>query len=366
MDRLVGSCLAKRRQSTPASNACKPQGHPLLYANNNRLKRPRSSRGFLALAVEKLTHLRMSDIFILVGIMGGFALLAQSLLVILHELGHAGPALLFTRANVAIYLGSYGDSTNTWRLRVGLLTIYAKRSLFWNKGLCVLDNGKLSRPEQYMVILGGVLISLLIAMLSFYGALAIDLHGSVKLFLFLLTLFAVVSLVTNLVPSQRGGLPNDGLLLKLLLADSKQTATFSPELKALIARSRDVAIDLGYEYVSTLHVLLADCAMPYPYSLVHLLFATSEEYSAFYEGCRLGPAAAGVGSLPLTAELEQALKEIAIAHHYGFCRELYPCHLLVAASQVTDSTFRQVAQDAATLLPQLLTYYHTFDELMAD
>jgi hypothetical protein len=308
----------------------------------------------------------MSDIFILGGIIGGLALLAQSLLIILHELGHAGPALLFTRANVAIYLGSYGDSTNTWRLRVGLLTIYATRSLFWNKGLCVHDSAKLSRPEQYMVILGGVLISLSIAVLGFYGALAIDLHGSVKLFLFLLTLFAIVSLVTNLVPSQRGGLPNDGLLLKLLLADNKQAATFSPELKALIARSREVAIDLGYEYVSTLHILLADCAMPYPYSLVHLLFATAEDYSAFYEGCRLGPATVGVGSLPLTTELEQAFKEIAIAYQYGFCREPYPCHLLIAASQVIGSDFRQVAQDDATLLPQLLTYYHTFDELMAD
>ncbi|RZK13562.1 MAG: hypothetical protein EOO56_26805, partial [Hymenobacter sp.] len=204
--------------------------------------------------------------FAFFGILGGFALLVLPLLILLHELGHAVPALLFTRAGVTMYLGSYGKSDNMWRIQIGLLEIYLQRSLIWRKGLCVYAGAGLSKAQQGTIILGGVLVSVLLAALGFYGALAINLHGSVKLFMFLLFLFAAVSLVANLVPSQRSGLPNDGLLLKRLLLGEQPTVPFSPELKELIARSREVAIDLGYDYISTLHLLLADCTMPYPYS----------------------------------------------------------------------------------------------------
>jgi len=223
----------------------------------------------------------------------------------------------------------------------------------------------LSKAQQCVIILGGVMVSVLIAALGFYGALAINLHGSVKLFMFLLFMCATFSVVTNLVPSQRGGIPNDGLLLKMLLLGDQPTVSFAPELKELIARSREVAIDLGYDYISTLHVLLADFTMAYPYSLNGLFFPDLEARTAFYESHRLGPANSAAGSLPLTVEYEQVLKLAPLAQQYGFGKELYPCHLFVAASQVADAEFSQVVPTTTDLTQVLLTYYRTFDELLA-
>lgn len=298
------------------------------------------------------------------GVLLGFVLLVYPLLVLLHELGHAVPALLFTRARVAVYLGTYGDHDNSWRLRVGLLEIYLKKwTFFWSKGLCVPSSSDMTTTQQVLMTLGGVTVSLAIAVLGFYGALLFDWHGAVKLFLFLLTIFAVVTLITNLIPREYAGLASDGLLLKQLLTGKRLAATFTPELQALIARSREVAIDLGYDYISTLHLFLADCAMPYPYSLTSVFFADAAAYQEFYEQHRVGPVNAGAGSLPITTEFEQALKQAAAARRHGFGPRLYPCHLFLAATEVPDSVFAQVAAEPAALPQTLLAHYRQFGEL---
>jgi len=302
--------------------------------------------------------------YVFFGIIGGVILLVLPLLILLHELGHAVPALLFTKSGVTMYIGAYEESTNMWRIQIGSLEVYVKRSLLWRKGLCVYAGSGLSKAQRCIIILGGVLVSVLMAAVGFYGALAINLHGSVKLFMFLLFICATFSIVTNLVPSRRGGIPNDGMLLKMLLLDDQPTLSFAPELKELIARSREVAIDLGYDYISTLHVLLADCTMTYPYSLAGLFFPDLEARTAFYESHRLGPANLAAGSLPITAEYGQALKLAPMSRQYGFCEELHPCHLFVAASQVAGAEFSQAVPAATDLTQVLLTYYRTFDELL--
>ena len=85
-----------------------------------------------------------------------------------------------------------------------------------------------------------------------------------------------------------------------------------------------------------------------------------------YESCRLGPAKAGVGALPLTTEFEQALKHTPFAQQYGFRAELYPCHLFLAAAGVADAAWLEVLTPAADLPAQLLAHYGSFAELMAD
>ncbi len=48
------------------------------------------------------------------------------LVTLLHELGHAIPALLVTRKKVTIYIGSYGDPQKSLCFRVGLLEFYVR------------------------------------------------------------------------------------------------------------------------------------------------------------------------------------------------------------------------------------------------
>lgn len=295
-------------------------------------------------------------------------MLAYPILVLVHELGHAVPALLLTRAPVTVYLGSYGDRRNTWRVQLGELEFYLKRNLFWTKGLCVHTGQNLSRGAHILIVLGGVAVSVLVATLSFYGALVFDLHGAVKLLLFMMVLLAGVSLVANLVPSTRAGFASDGMLLKSLLTNKQYAPVvkFSPEIQALIAQSRTVAIDLGYDSISTLHLFLADCAMPYLYSLAGLCFPNQAAYADFYENCRLGPAKTGAGSLPLTVEFEQMLKLAPLTRPVGFRSELYPCHLFLAAATVPDAAWLGFLVPTADLPAQLLAYYRSFPELMTD
>lgn len=299
------------------------------------------------------------------GLLAVLRLVVWPLVILLHELGHAVPALLFTRARVTIYLGSYGDRDHSWRMQVGLLEIYWKKwSLYWSGGLCVPSSQNMTTAQQQVImLLGGVLVSLAVAALGFYGALVFDLHGSVKLFMFMLTLFAAFTLVTNLVPRENAGMPSDGLLLIRLLTGHKLQAAFSPALQQLIARSREVAIDLGYEHISTLHAFLADCTMPYPYSLTSVFFTDSEAQQVFYEQHRVGPARANVGSLPLTVEFDQTLKLTPSARRHGLCQILHPCHLFLAAAEVSSSGFCQVAANAPDLSQLLLTHYRSFNEL---
>ncbi|MBF9143391.1 hypothetical protein [Hymenobacter properus] len=285
------------------------------------------------------------------------------LLIVLHELGHALPALLFTRAKVTVYLGSYDDSANSWRTQLGLLEIYAKRSFFWNVGRCVPSSQNMTTTQQIIMVLGGAVGAFAVAALGFCGALVFDLHGALKLFMFSLTLVAAAMLVGNLAPRERNGMANDGWLLKQLLANRMVQNTFAPELEQLIARSREVAIDLGYDYISTRHLFLADCLMPYRYSLANVFFPDPAAREAYYEQHRVGPANPAAGSLPLTQEFDQALRRAPAARRHGLSKQLYPCHVFLAATEVANSEFNRVAMDAATLPQTLLSHYRLFDEL---
>ena len=292
-------------------------------------------------------------------------LIVQPLILLLHELGHALPALIFTRANVEIYIGSSGEQDNSWRIRVGMLELYLKRRFPWTTGLCVSNLNGLPRAQQILVVMGGVTVTVVVAVAGFWAALAFDLHGSIKLLLSLLVVFSLITLVTNLLPVERDGRASDGLVLKHLLFDGELQSAFSPELQALLARSREVALELGYPYISTVHVLLADCTMPYPYALRDLLFADAAALTTFHEEQRIGAANPNPVPLPLTIELDQVLRRATTSRHHGLSQILYPAHLFVAASEQPNSAFAQVVTAEAGLPQILLAHYRSHDELWA-
>ena len=71
--------------------------------------------------------------------------LAYFVTVTLHELGHAIPALLMTRDEVTIYIGSIGSPYNSFHLTTGRLEIYCKYNpLLWYKGCCLCSDDYLS------------------------------------------------------------------------------------------------------------------------------------------------------------------------------------------------------------------------------
>ncbi|UAY53358.1 M50 family metallopeptidase [Ferruginibacter albus] len=141
---------------------------------------------------------------------------------LLHELGHAIPALIFTKKPVEIYLGSYGDKKQSISLTIGRLSIWLRYiPLKWRGGLCIAETKNLSTFQQIIYILGGPLFSLIIAVLFCWWAFYEDQHGAIKLICLFIAVVSLISFISNLIPHRIKGvdraLSSDGHKLSLLL-----------------------------------------------------------------------------------------------------------------------------------------------------
>ena len=171
--------------------------------------------------------------------------------VALHELGHGIPALLITKQKVSLYIGSYGDSKKSLRVKLGLLHFYFTYNIFaWNKGLCVPSAKKISLNNQIIYILGGPIISLTTVIGALYLAFTYDINGMHKLLLIFLLISALIDFVYSLVPSStpykaaNGNLLyNDGENLRRLFYLKKLPTEFSDATESYHAQKfEDAAI----------------------------------------------------------------------------------------------------------------------------
>lgn len=88
--------------------------------------------------------------------------LAFFVTVILHELGHAIPALMMTRDDVTIYVGSFGSPYDCFRFTIGKIDVYCKYNpLLWYKGCCVHSGDYLSIDQRIGIVAGGPIASIL-------------------------------------------------------------------------------------------------------------------------------------------------------------------------------------------------------------
>ena len=165
-----------------------------------------------------------SSIFILI-FLGSFGI-GWPILTFLHELGHALPGLLFTRQKVTIYIGSLGDKEKSYKLKIGLLEIWMMKNFFtWRSGICITSGKIASKTGNFIFIASGATLSFSIAVLLFTLGLKLDLHGTIKLALFLLAFLGCIDFIRNLFPLNSPiPLPdgtvtyNDGQLLRLLFS----------------------------------------------------------------------------------------------------------------------------------------------------
>jgi membrane-associated protease RseP (regulator of RpoE activity) len=82
--------------------------------------------------------------------------------VTLHELGHAIPALLMTRDEVTIFVGSFGSPYKSFRFTMGRLEFYCKYNpLLWYKGCCLCSDDYLSIDQRIWFVAGGPIASFL-------------------------------------------------------------------------------------------------------------------------------------------------------------------------------------------------------------
>jgi tetratricopeptide (TPR) repeat protein len=143
---------------------------------------------------------------------------------LLHELGHAIPAILLTKQKVTIYLGSFGNPDKSIRINFKLLEIFFRYNPFaWRLGVCVPSAKNISINSAIIYTITGPITSFIIAVVGCYFAFTYDLHGFLKLYLIVFLSSAVFDLFFNLIPNARPiklfdgtTTHNDGYNLKMM------------------------------------------------------------------------------------------------------------------------------------------------------
>ena len=135
---------------------------------------------------------------------------------------------------------------------------------------------------------------------------------------------------------------------------------FSVEVKEIIARARDIAIELGYDYISTIHFFLADCESKRQDSILKFSFKDEIEYQSFKKsyGIEKKDYLNFIDvSLPLTREAEitirLSLSEKKLQKH----KLVLPSHLFIAALKNQDSLLFEFFKEDKNRLENLINYY---------
>lgn len=183
----------------------------------------------------------------ILGVLGIVAILliARPITTFFHELGHAIPALLFTRGPVGMYIGSYGDTSKSTILKFGrLIILFRYKITEWQLGLCTHQSGA-KIWQELLIVLGGPLVSLVLGISCYYLILQYSDHSFLTLALATLLVSGVLDFLANIIPSSDpvelndGGLIlNDGAQLKYLMKISAYPKSYFDAM-ALLKEDRN-------------------------------------------------------------------------------------------------------------------------------
>jgi tetratricopeptide (TPR) repeat protein len=170
-------------------------------------------------------------VFAVAAVALSLALLGWTVVVFLHEMGHALMSRALGAKSAEIFVGSYGEREKAWRILLpGRITLWfrLRLRLALGGGLCRAH----WRPEappgaarQAAFLLAGPVASTVVAVALLWPAFRLNVHGSLKTVLVVFGAMSVFDLVANLLPLRRhaqlvsGGLIySDGYALYRLAA----------------------------------------------------------------------------------------------------------------------------------------------------
>lgn len=129
--------------------------------------------------------------------------IVRGIVVILHELGHAIPAIILTKQKVSIYIGSYGNPNKSINFRIGHLNVWLSyEMLSWKNGLCVPSAENISINRQIIYVLTGPICSSIFATLYLYIALLKDFSDLYLHFAVIFFFISILDLFGNLMPNE--------------------------------------------------------------------------------------------------------------------------------------------------------------------
>jgi len=133
-----------------------------------------------------------------------FTVILRPFTTLIHELGHGIPALLYTNNKVTLYLGSYGDPKESFKVAFGRLVLFFNKKPFnWNIGLCVREEHIPSINKHIIVVLMGPLASLALSLVLSYFIFFIDLNEHILVILALFNISTYYDFFINIVPNNK-------------------------------------------------------------------------------------------------------------------------------------------------------------------
>lgn len=129
-------------------------------------------------------------------------ILAFFVTVTLHEVGHAIPALLMTREEVAIYIGSTGDPSKSFHGSVGRVDFYCKYNpLLWFKGCCTCADEYLSIDQSIWFFAGGPIASILLTIITWLMVSNLQQEGFFRIVFGFIFFISLMITIGNLIPN---------------------------------------------------------------------------------------------------------------------------------------------------------------------
>ena len=124
--------------------------------------------------------------------------------VLLHELGHAIPAILFTGEKATIYIGTYGDPARSIKCSLGKVELWLRYDLFfWRNGVCIPARVPMSLRHQMIFVAGGPIASILVAVAAFFAAVHFAADVQFRQLSVCFCASAIYDVIANLIPSKK-------------------------------------------------------------------------------------------------------------------------------------------------------------------
>ena len=156
----------------------------------------------------------MKVVFLVFLIFFALSFITRPLTIFFHELGHGLAGLLLTDGKVTLYIGSYGDPSNSFKIEIARLKIYFKSNFFiWRAGLYQCDSKDISINKQILISLMGSLFTLVLGSFSFYIALFYDIHGFLKITALVFLISCCIDFYFNIIPNHVPSKLFDGSLI---------------------------------------------------------------------------------------------------------------------------------------------------------
>ncbi len=178
-----------------------------------------------------------------------FGIIFRPITTLIHELGHGIPGLIYTNKKVTLYLGSYGDPNESFKISIGRLEVFFNKKLLnWKIGLCVLEQKELEINKQIIFCLMGPIASLILSFVLTYFIFFENFSDDIKIILFLFNISTYYDFFVNIIPSSNpielyngSTVYNDGKRIKELLILKKMPKEYNIGAKFYNNKEFDLA-----------------------------------------------------------------------------------------------------------------------------